>query len=410
MLVDFTVENYRSIKEEALFSMLSTKDRTLDNNLISMDGMREDDRLLKSAAIYGANASGKSNVILAMFFLKSLVTNSHLYQKGQRIRFEPFKLDEKSLKKPTRFQIVFIKNRLRYLYLVSFNGERIIEESLHCYPKNRKAMIFERKKTTNFKFTKNVKKQTFISERTLGNALYLSKSAQENFGPTLPAFEWFDKDLMMIGPMVNEDITVGMLQSDKKMKELVLKALSAADLGIEDFSTDVKDMKDFAKGMTPELQSYFKRMGVSMGSLEIRTFRKGIPFYFNSEESEGTKRMFYLIGYWIHALKNAKVLIIDEIETKLHPLLSKFLVDLFHGSKQNRNNAQLVFTTHNTYLLDQDIFRRDQIWFTEKNAENGKTDLYSLVEYKPRKDKDIRKGYFAGRYGALPFVKDNGIF
>ena len=408
MLVEFGIKNYRSIKDEVVFSMLSTKDRTLDKNLISTDVLREDDRLLKSAAIYGANASGKSNVMRAMFFLTMLVVNSHTHQKGQGVRFEPFKLDKKSLKEPTMLWVVFIKDGLRYLYSVSFNREKIIDESLHYYPKNRKATIFERTKTTKFKFTKDVKKQTLISERTLENVLYLSKSAQENFDPTSPAFEWFDKDLVMIGPVIDERVTVKMLQSEKNMKELVLKALSAADLGIEDFSATL--MKDFEKGTDSKLVSYFKNVGVSLEALEIKTVRKGIPFSFNSEESEGTKRMFSLMGYWSHTLKNGKVLMIDEIETKLHPFLNEFLVNLFHDPKQNKNDAQLVFTTHNTYLLDQDIFRRDQIWFTKKDPETGKTDLYSLVEYKPRKDKDIKKGYLAGRYGALPFVKDDGIF
>ena len=137
---------------------------------------------------------------------------------------------------------------------------------------------------------------------------------------------------------------------------------------------------------------------------------KGIAFDFYSEESEGTKRMFSLIGHWIDALRNGKILVIDELDTKLHHLLNVFLINLFHDPTQNKNNAQLIFTTHNINLLDQDIFRRDQIWFTEKDGETGASDLYSLVEYSPRKDKDIQKGYLAGKYGALPFIKDNRIF
>jgi AAA15 family ATPase/GTPase len=128
------------------------------------------------------------------------------------------------------------------------------------------------------------------------------------------------------------------------------------------------------------------------------------------EESEGTQRLFSLIGLWIDSLNNGRVLVVDELDTKLHHLLNVFLIKLFNDSTQNKNNAQLIFTTHNTNLLDQDIFRRDQIWFTEKNPSKGSTDLYSLIEFSPRKDKDIQKGYLTGRYGAIPFISDDRIF
>jgi len=128
------------------------------------------------------------------------------------------------------------------------------------------------------------------------------------------------------------------------------------------------------------------------------------------EESEGTKRLFALVGSWIDALNNGRILIVDELDTKLHPLLMEFLIKLFHNPTQNKNDAQLIFTTHNTNLLDLDLFRRDQIWFTEKNPNFGNTDLYSLLEFSPRKDKNVRKGYLAGRYGAIPFISDDRIF
>ena len=411
MIIELKIENFRSIKKEVVFSMVATKDKTLDNNLIS--NALKDDKLLKSAVIYGANASGKTNILLALNFFKALVLNSHNHQKGQGIKFTPFKLDEKYLKKPTKFQIVFIKNGIKYDYSVSFDKDKIIEEALYHYPNNKKATIFERTKTDEFKFISEEKDQKFIAKRTLENVLYLSKSVQENLSITTQAFEWFSQELQFVGPyepVISEEFTINILNSDKKLKGLVLKALLEADVGIEDVNAVVKKLDDLPVGIPPEIKTLIANQKGAFKQNEIKTMHKGVAFDFYSEESEGTKRMFSLIGHWIDALRNGKILVIDELDTKLHHLLNVFLINLFHDPTQNKNDAQLIFTTHNINLLDQDIFRRDQIWFTEKDGETGASDLYSLIEYSPRKDKDIQKGYLAGKYGALPLIKDNRIF
>lgn len=411
MLIEFNIENFRSIKEQVTFSMVATKDKSLDNNLIQ--NTLKDDKLLKSAVIYGANASGKTNVLLALNFFKALVLNSHTHQKGQGIKFTPFKLDKDYLKKPTKFNIIFLKNNTKYDYSVSFNKEKIIEEKLYYYPNNKKATIFERKNTTEFKFTNEEKDQKFIAKRTIENVLYLSKSVHENLDLTIPAFDWFRDDLQFVGPyepLISEEFTINILNSDKKLKELVLKALWEADVGIEDIDANIEKIENLPEGMPPELKNLIANQKGALKRNEIKTIHKGVHFDFYSEESEGTKRMFSLIGPWIDALRKGKILVIDELDTKLHHLLNIFLINLFHDPTQNKKNAQLIFTTHNINLLDQDIFRRDQVWFTEKDSETGATDLYSLVEYSPRKDKDIQKGYLAGKYGALPFIKDNRIF
>ena len=189
-----------------------------------------------------------------------------------------------------------------------------------------------------------------------------------------------------------ENFTVDLWKKNKESKKHILKALLEADVGIDDISATSKNVS------------------VQGEKYEIQTTHKGVVFNFQNEESEGTKRIFSLIGLWIVSLKEGKTLLVDELDTKLHAHLNRFLVELFHDPTQNKKNAQLIFTTHNTNLLDQDLFRRDQIWFTEKDNETGITDLYSLVEYKPRNDKDIKKGYLLGRYGAIPFIKGDGIF
>jgi len=345
--------------------------------------------------------------------LKALVLNSHNHQKGQGIKFTPFKLDKKYLKNPTKFQIVFLKDNVKYDYAVSFNGKQIIEEVLHHYPNNKKALIFERTKTSEFKFTNEEKDQKFIAKRTLENVLYLSKSVQENFSLTTSAFEWFTHNLQFVGayePLISEEFTINILNKDKKLKTLVLKALGEADVGIEDVDANIKKIENLPEGIPPELRTLIASQKGALKTNEIKTVHKGVSFDFYADESEGTKRMFSLIGHWIDVLQNGKILVIDELDTKLHHLLNVFLINLFNDPTQNKKNAQLIFTTHNINLLDQDIFRRDQIWFTEKDGDLGSSDLYSLVEYSPRKDKDIQKGYLAGKYGALPFIKDNRIF
>jgi uncharacterized protein len=421
MLIEFNVQNFRSIKEEVTLSLVASPDKSLDNNLIKTDLLR--DNLLRSAVIYGANASGKSNVFLAFNFLNSFVMQSHTFQKGTKINYFPFKLDKKYLSKPSKFEVVFIKNNIKYIYGVSFIGERIIDEYLYYYPEGRKALIFERKETNNYRFTIDRKEQKFISEKTLDNVLYLSNSTQLNYDKTSEAFDWFKDNLAFIGVADHPkliDYTIQKLNENENMKKFILKALIEADLGINDLFASIKEIsideipiqiREQLKAMMPDAKGNFEKIDIRIihKVLDEIGNENRVEFDFE-EESEGTKRLFSLIGIWIDSLNNGRVLVVDELDTKLHHLLNVFLIKLFNDPTQNKNNAQLIFTTHNTNLLDLNIFRRDQIWFTEKNPRKGTTDLYSLIEFSPRKDKNIQKGYLAGRYGAIPFISDDRIF
>ena len=172
MLIEFNIQNFRSFKEEITLSLVASSDKLLDDNLIKSDLLKKD-KLLKSAVIYGPNASGKSNLILALSTLKNLVMSSHKFQKGTKIIYYPFKLDEECLSLPSKLEVVFIKDSIKYIYGVSFNNEKIIEEYLYYYPEGRKALIFERKNTNNYRFTVDKKEQKFISEKTLENVLYI---------------------------------------------------------------------------------------------------------------------------------------------------------------------------------------------------------------------------------------------
>ncbi|MCJ7651248.1 MAG: ATP-binding protein, partial [Candidatus Lokiarchaeota archaeon] len=265
--------------------------------------------------------------------------------------------------------------------------------------------------------------QKFISEKTLDNVLYLSNSTKLKYDKTSEAFDWFQDNLGIIGVANHPKLieyTIHKFNEDKKMKKFILKALIEADLGINDLSASFEKIsideipiaiREKLKAIIPDSEGNLEKMDITTihKVLDEMGNEDYVEFDFE-EESEGTKRLFSLIGLWIDSLKNGRVLIVDELDTKLHHLLNIFLIKLFNDPTQNKNNAQLIFTTHNTNLLNLDIFRRDQIWFTEKNPSKGSTDLYSLIEFRPRKDKNIQKGYLAGRYGAIPFIGDDRIF
>jgi len=427
MLIEFSIENFRSFKEEVTLSLISSSDKSLDNNLIKTATLKKDN-LLRSEVIYGANASGKSNVVSAFNYLRKLVINSHKFQKGTEISYSPFKLDKKYTSKPSKFEIIFLKNNIRYTYGVSLTNEKIVDEYLYYYPQGRKALIFERKDTFNYKFTIDINEQEFLSSKTLPNVLYLSNSTQLNYKKTSEAFDWFKDNLKIIGATDNPKLTaftIELLNKDEELKEFILKILIVADLGIVDISAkldkiliDDTSLELSSPDLKTELVLISDDEGLKLVQMDIKTMHNVLDEQGNDivinfdfdEESEGTKRLFALVGSWIDALNNGRILIVDELDTKLHPLLMEFLIKLFHNPTQNKNDAQLIFTTHNTNLLDLDLFRRDQIWFTEKNPNFGNTDLYSLLEFSPRKDKNVRKGYLAGRYGAIPFISDDRIF
>ncbi len=416
MLIKFSVKNFKSLREKQTLSMEASSDKSLDYNLIDYEDKADKDyRLLKSSVLYGANASGKSNVRDALLVLKNLVLKSHENQKGDELYHEPFKFDPEYIEKPTEFDIVFIQNGIRYNYGLTYDEEKVIEEYLYYYPKGRKSQIFERKNADEYKFNKDKKDQEMIEERTRKNVLYLSSSTQFNYEKTSKAFDWFNETLQGIGPGEHPELTEFTLKTLKKNEEFrkkVQKALKTADFGISDVKGQIKTVPfDEVEEMPSEIRALGDE-DEELKELDIKTIHEleevegTLPLF---KESEGTRRFFSLIGPIIYALERGEVLVIDELDTKLHHLLNKFIIELFHDPEENPNNAQLIFTTHNTNLLDQDLFRRDQVWFTERNPKTGSTDLYSLVEYSPRKDKDIEKGYLVGRYGAIPFIGDEKI-
>ncbi len=419
--------------------MVATKyDKKLQANLIENNALKND-KLLRFASIYGANASGKTNVIYAMNTLRRMVTRSHLSQRGDDLPAEQFKLDDSYINKPVSFEIVFIQNDIKYIYSIKFLKDKIVSESLYHYPKGIKAILFERNINNEkiYKFTKDKKVLSAISSTTLDNALFLSMATKSGYEPISVVFDWFKDKFATVGPANGpafNEYTIDLLNKNETYKKRIIDSLKSADLGIYDVKGSVKtismdEIRKIGQGFISVeikgevdkdinnldemlLKSINKNKDKELKTQEIITYHrveypdgiiKNIQFDME-DESQGTQRLFSLLGIWIDALENGKILILDELDIKLHHLLIILLIKMFQKNESYKA-GQLIFTTHNVCLLDEkEIFRRDQIWFTQKDYKSGATQLYSLVEFKLRNDKRILKDYLLGRYGALPFI------
>lgn len=415
MLIEFSVENFLSIKDKVTLSMLASKDATHKDNLIEYRDNKKNLNVLKSAVIYGANASGKTNILKAIGFMASFLNKSHEMQQGRKIQRIPFKLDRSCIEKPSKFEIIFKHENVKYAYGFSVDEEKVHEEYLYYYPNGRQSLIFDRENTDRYKFTVDVELQTQIKEKfDSKNKLYLSTASLWEYEKAKKPFEWLDNNLKIAINHSNlQGFTANYMYENLDISNLIKQYLKFADLDIDDMHISEKKVPDIVLN---DLRTIFpddKNENIGkLNSIEIKTKHFGVDTSGESvdimfdfkEESDGTQKFFGLLGPWIDALKNGYVLVVDELDIRLHTLLTKKLIKLFHDPEMNKNGAQLIFTTHDTNLLDQELFRRDQIWFTEKTEEKN-TDLYSLDDFGVRKDAKIEKGYLQGKYGAIPLIK-----
>ncbi len=417
MLIEFSVGNYRSFKDRVTFSMVAanlvSKDKNLDiDNVFAIDQKL---KLLKSAAIYGANASGKSNLAKALGFMKWFMVNSSKEtQSTDEIGVESFRLSTETQEKPSCFELVFLMGGRKYRYGFEVTQERVISEWLFYVPNVRETKLFERK-LDNIKPSKNFDADG-IQQRTRSNALFLSVSAQFNVELAEKILEWITDKLNIISGLYDQSYlsyTVRCFINNKNRADII-QLIKKLDLGIseiqveqEDFTTDSlpDEMPDELKKLIVKAGGgKATSIGISHQKFDADGNHESIEeFDLESHESEGTKKVFALAGLLITALKEGEILIIDEFDARLHPLISLAIVKLFNSKESNPNNAQLIFMTHDTNLLNNKIFRRDQIWFTEKNRYSS-TDLYSLAEYKIRNDVSFESDYIKGRYGAIPYI------
>jgi len=413
MLIRFMAANHASIWEPQEFSFVASTG--LKETEIDAVSIGHKIQLLRTAAIYGANASGKSNVLDALSYMRHAVMNSHRQWKPDGpIPRAPFLLDPDADSKPSTFEVdVFIDDVL-YQYRFSLDTQQVQEESLSVFVSNRRQVWFERK-GQDFHFGKSLSGENrTIQSLTRPNSLFLSAAAQNNHTLLLKLYSWFARKLHLIhtedifGVALSNHRTLRLIENGQK--DSVLQFLGAADLGVIDLALEKEPpnvselMERVAKALrevTPGLPVTPPPRTPSF-SLAHRSekFPEGVKFPL-AVESRGTLNWFALAGDVLGSLKSGSVLLIDEIDASLHPTLAVELVRLFNSPKHNPNNAQLLFTTHSTLLMTRKVLRRDQVWFTEKDR-SGATRLYPLTDFKPRKQENIEVGYLQGRYGAVP--------
>jgi AAA15 family ATPase/GTPase len=424
MLIEFRVKNFKSFMDEQTLSMVASSEKSLPQNTISTPALRRV-RLVRSAAVYGANASGKSNLVSAVQFVGDFVRNSAKRTPDALIPVQPFLLDTESNQRPTEFEISFVREGVRYEYGFSVDVERVYGEWLIAYPKGVAQTWFERSSNPgatedDWYFGRYLKgEKNKLIPLTRQNVLFLSVAAQFNNPQLTVVHEWFSKMLHIIGPGIPsgflEFMTSRRVHENADLHSRIRNLLKVADLGIMDFSivekAALKPAEELPEETPDELKKIVKplsklagdkQLSVSVQHQVMEGDSTSVAFDLE-DESQGTRRLFGIGSLLFYVLEEGAVLVIDELDASLHPALARELVRMFHDPKLNPNGAQLVFNTHDTTLLDLTLLRRDQIWFTEKDK-SGSTHLYSLLEFKPRKTEAISKGYLQGRYGAIPFL------
>jgi AAA15 family ATPase/GTPase len=418
MLIEFSVENFKSIRERQTISMVASNyyKELLDKNTFEVKCDENFPRLLKSAVIYGANASGKSSLVDAMTCLDYMVCfSANEKQADDEIEVIPFRLSRQTREADSEFEISFFAEGVRYQFGFSANTERVTSEWLFAYPSGRQQKWYQRdydEESGAYTYTWSKlflggRRRTDWKLNTRQNALFISTAIQLNNVQLRPAFDWFRHRLATLDPSaLSNAFTIKKFEENKKD---VLSFLSHADLSIADIAVHREkfDPSQVPDEMPKVLREEFIR---SMSGREVASTK----FYMNSidddgliefedeDMSAGTKALFTFAGPWLDVMSNGRILFVDELDSSLHPLIVHQLIDILHAAN---SNAQIVFTTHDTTVLAQGLLRRDQIWMIEKDS-NQSSVLTPLSDYSVREDEALEKGYLAGRYGGIPFVRD----
>ncbi|MBU0653288.1 MAG: ATP-binding protein [Proteobacteria bacterium] len=414
MLIEFSVANVLSFKDRVTFSMAASNDDALQESNVFAWGKK---RLVKSAVVYGANASGKSNLLSAMRFMRHMVlTSSKDTQVNEEIDVDAFKLSTECEGKPSFFEAVFIQNGNTYRYGFEVDRKRVHSEWLFTVPSTKEAELFVREgnqiKVNRIRFKEGCDLET----KTRENALFLSVCAQFNGEISKGLLLWFKNFRFIHGlsdyPYLG--VTVEKLKTPEQKRQL-MEIARIADLCIDDIEgrEEKLTIEKLPKDMPEEMKRDILKRDITEVELKTTHRKYGqdnnevgkVVFDLEENESGGTQKFLSMAGPLLDTIETGKVLTIDEMDARLHPLLTRFVVSLFN-SPMNNKNAQLIFASHDTTLLNDKLFRRDQIWFTEKDP-YGVTGLYSLVELRGvRKEASFGKDYILGKYGAIPFIGD----
>ncbi len=393
MLIEFSVKNYRSFWESQTLSMTAGSTKDLQEKNTFTPPLQELPRLLRSAVVYGPNGGGKSNLIKALDFMQNLVLlSSKESQEGEHIRLKPFLLHTEGHTRASEFEVVFVEDNIRYQYGFTATRTRVTHEWLLAYPGNRTQRWFERsynpkKEKEEWYFgTKLTGPKKTWQKSTRSNALFLSTAVQLNSEQLKPVFNWFQK-LVVIrhGEQIAREFTANSCE-DKEERDDILNFLKNAGIEVDGITIKEKNLDEV----------FFKHQ---------LTNSEDFALFPLTEESDGTQKLFAYAAPWLDVLNNGRVLVVDELDNSFHPHLVRFLLKLIHSSKSNKANGQLIFSTHDTSILDTKVLRRDQIWFMEKDDTQA-TQLYPLSDFHPRKKEALEKGYLQGRFGALPYIDE----
>ena len=449
MLIRFFVENFLSFKDEVEFSMVAGRTRKHRDHIITT-GKRNDVRLLKTGVIYGANASGKSNLIKAMAFAKDLIVWGT--QKKQGIPVIPYRFDSMTKKKSSKFQFDMKCGPRSYIYGFEVDAKRVHSERLYEIRPTYEKLIFERKTNLNGRTEiefgsipltaeQNQEFLDFTVRGTRPNQLFLTESIDRNISYFEEVYNWFNQTLVLISPITKPGVNFGIrFMNNAEFQQRFRDILRLFDLGINDIEFSEFDFETEAR-LPDEIKDQIKQKALEMNlesgqniMLHIQEldifivvdWDKNITAYkfvtlhqvegeSNQEklelfeESDGTQRLFELVPALIDLLNDdrERVFVIDELDRRLHAHMTYNILDVFLTNSANKS-SQMIVTTHESNLLDLDLLRHDEIWFIEKDSA-GASDVYSLEEFAPRFDKGIEKGYLHGRFGAIPILPSYNV-
>ncbi len=420
MLIEFSVANFRSFRDRVTLSLeaeprISERDKSVDDRNIAHT---PDGDLLRVVGLYGANASGKSNLITALSTLRSLVLNSA--REGQSrdpLPAMPFRLDPESQAGPSELEVVFGHHGQQVRYGVAFTEARVVQEWLFVRPTDaaEEERWFERTGDT-FEAGGAWVRDPGIEQKTRAEALHLSVAAAWNHAQAQKIFGWFNDDLRVLNGLDEAAFPLETIQllDDDTHAAIIRALICRLDFGIDDLEVAISNIE----GLPWSIKSVRTEAGKidvvrerrrRTQSRRLVAIRQGVRFDLKDDESAGTNKAVALAGPIVSALAHGGILVVDEFDARLHTLLAKQLVELFQDPVTNPHDAQLVFTSHDTNLLTRTLLRRDQLWFVEKSHKTHASDLYSLAEFRLDDGKAVRNDaryevdYLQGKYGAIPF-------
>lgn len=423
MLIQFSVRNFKSFREKATLSLVASGyDKTTREieNVTSLSHSTKELRLLKSAVIYGANASGKTKLVEALYFMKQFVRSSADEQPNDKIKVEPFLLDTYSESESSEFEVIFIRDGIRYRYGFEILPQLIVAEWLFKKEKDTEIEVFYRNqqefefhgRIPEFKIGRKVAKDQMVKSTTL----WLTAAAKWNDDLSKIIIKWFQK-LHILSGLNDRSYMAYTLNQIKtgKMRGAITNFVRAASIGLEEISIVNLGIEDLPDQLSNEIRERIIQEIINEeGYLveDIATYRRydkngnrvaNKDFKIDQHESAGTRKYLALSGPVLDVLANGSILIVDELDARLHPNLVCKIIELFNSKLHNPMSAQLIFNTHDTNLLNVGLLRRDQIWFTEKDR-YGASILYSLNDYSPRKNENLEKNYLQGNYGGIPYL------